>query len=197
MKINEKISNVTTKIISNFWGTLEQINFDFTFKNGTTKNLTHEVFGKNDGVAILLYNPASKKVILSKQFRMPVYIAGVHNGFLTEVVGGAIDQNESPENSAIRETEEEVGYKVKNIKKIATVFLSPGLMKEQTHLFIAAYNEQDKVDKGGGLASENEEIEVLETLFVDALKMIENQEIIDVRTILLLQYVQLHKLVEI
>lgn len=197
MKKNQKISNVTSKIISNFWGTLEQINFDFTFKNGTSKNLTHEVFGKNDGVAILLYNPNSKKVILSKQFRTPVYIAGVQNGFLIEVVGGAIDKNESPENSAIRETEEEVGYKVNHIKKVATVFLSPGLMKEQTHLFVAPYNEHDKVDKGGGLASENEEIEVLETLFVDALKMIENQEIVDVRTILLLQYVQLHKLVEI
>ena len=197
MEIKEKISNVTSKIISSFWGTLQQINFDYTFKNGKTKNLTHEVFGKNDGVAILLYNSATKNVILSKQFRMPVYIAGVHNGFLVEVVGGAIDPKESPENSAIRETEEEVGYKVKKVKRIATVFLSPGLMKEQTHLFIAAYNDADKVEKGGGLFGEGEEIEVLETPFVDALKMIENQQIIDVRTILLLQYVQLHQLIEL
>lgn len=191
---SNRIKNVTSKVISNIWAKLEQVSFDFTFKNGKKERLTHEVYGKNDGVAVLLYNSSTKKVILSKQFRIPMYVAGVKNGFSIEVCGGAIDKNESPETTVIRETKEEVGYNVNELKKVTTLFLSPGLMKEQVHLYVAAYNDEDKVEKGGGLASESEEITVLETDFSDALKMIENEEIIDARTILLLQYAQINQL---
>ena len=193
--MSSRIKNVSSKVISNFWAKLEQVSFDFVFKNGKTERLTHEVYGKNDGVAVLLYNPSTKNVILSKQFRIPMYVAGVKNGFSIEVVGGAIDPSESPETSVIRETKEEVGYNINQLQKVATIFLSPGLMKEQVHLYVAAYKDEDKIEKGGGLASESEEIEVLETNFSDALQMIENEEIIDARTIMLLQYLQIHKLI--
>ncbi|WP_299050781.1 NUDIX domain-containing protein [uncultured Polaribacter sp.] len=194
MNIDQKIKILSSKIVSNFWGTLEHVNFNFTFKNGKTENLTHEVYGKNDGVAILLYNLETKKVILSKQFRMPVFVAGVSNGFSIEVVGGALDEGESPEDCVIRETEEEVGYKIDKITKISTVFLSPGLVKERVHLFIGAYKDINKTKNGGGLESENEEIEVLEFSFAEAFKMIATQKIIDARTILLLQYFKLKNL---
>ncbi|WP_369049491.1 NUDIX domain-containing protein [Tenacibaculum sp. UWU-22] len=191
-----KVSNVVSTIISNFWGKLEHVKFNFTFKNGELKTLIHEVYGKSDGVAILLYNSKTKKVILSKQFRMPVYVAGVSNGFSIEVCGGAIDPNESPEKTAIREAREEIGYEVSNIKKVSTVFLSPGIVREKVHLFLSEYQQADKINNGGGLMSENEEIEVLELSFSKALQMIENQEIVDARTIILLQYVQLNNLID-
>jgi len=127
---------------------------------------------------------------------MPVYLAGVFNGFSIELVGGGIEENESPQKCVIRETEEEVGYKIREVKKVSTVFLSPGIVKERVHLFVAEYINEDKIENGGGLASENEEIEVLETLFIDALKMIETEEINDARTILLLQYLQINKLLD-
>jgi hypothetical protein len=66
MKIKEKGNNLTSKIISNAWGTLEQVRFDFTFKKGKIARLTHEVYGKGDGVAVLLHNTRTKKVVLSK-----------------------------------------------------------------------------------------------------------------------------------
>jgi nudix-type nucleoside diphosphatase (YffH/AdpP family) len=122
MKIREKVSNVSSKVISNFWATLEHVSFDFTFKNGKTAHLTHEVYGKGDGVAILLFNTVTKKVLLSKQFRMPVYVAGVKNGFSIEVCGGAIDENELPETSVIREAQEEMGYAISHLQKVSTVF---------------------------------------------------------------------------
>ena len=196
MEIKEKVKNVSSKVISNIWAKLEQVSFDFTFKNGETERLTHEVYGRNDGVGVLLYNPATKKVILSKQFRTPMFVAGVTNGFCIEVVGGAIDKNETPEETAIRETKEEVGYHIKNLKKVAKVFLSPGLMWEQVYIYVAAYSDNDRVAQGEGLIEEGEEIEVLETSFNDALKMIENEEIVDARTIMLLQYIQINKLLE-
>ncbi|WP_246034889.1 NUDIX domain-containing protein [Polaribacter aestuariivivens] len=193
---DKKVKNVTSKVLSNIWAKLEQVSFDFTFKNGKTERLTHEVYGKADGVAVLLYNPITQKVVLSKQFRIPMYVAGVKNGFSIEVVGGSIDKNESPETSVIRETKEEIGYNISEIEKVSTVFLSPGLMREQVHLYVAKYTDEDKVESGGGLAEESEEITVLEMSFDDALKMIENQEIIDARTIMLLYHLKVKKLIE-
>jgi GDP-mannose pyrophosphatase NudK len=194
MKDN-RVNNVVSKVISNIWATLEHVSFDFTFNNGKTARLTHEVYGKGDGIAVLLYNLETKKVVLSKQFRMPMYVAGVKNGFSIEVCGGAIDEDESPETSAIREIKEEVGYVIYKVQKVQTVFLSPGLMREQVHLYIAKYKEEDKIYNGGGLANENEEIMVLETSFENALKMIANQEIVDARTIMLLYHLKVHTLI--
>ena len=194
MKLTDKVKNVTSTIISNFWGTLERINFDFTFNNGKTVNLTHEVYGKNDGIAILLYNPKTKKVILTKQFRMPVYVAGINQGYSIEVVGGAIDANETPQITAIRETEEEVGFKVSSAQKVTTSFLSPGILKEKVHLFISEYSKENKTENGGGVAAENEEIEVLEISFNKAFQMIKAQKIIDARTIILLQYLKIERI---
>lgn len=196
MNIPIKVKNVTLQMISNFWGTLERVNFDFTFKNGKSVNLTHEVYGKSDGVAILLYNATTKKVLLTRQFRMPVYVAKINNGFSIEVVGGAMDENETPEITAIRETEEEIGYKIFKLKKVTTAFLSPGILKEKVHLFIGEYSDDQKTKYGGGVIEENEEIEVLEISFSEALQMVENEEIIDARTILLLQYVKLNGFIE-
>lgn len=196
MNIPIKVKNVTLQMISNFWGTLERVNFDFTFKNGKSVNLTHEVYGKSDGVAILLYNATTKKVLLTRQFRMPVYVAKINNGFSIEVVGGAMDENETPEITAIRETEEEIGYKIFKLKKVTTAFLSPGILKEKVHLFIGEYSDEQKTKYGGGVIEEHEEIEVLEISFSEALQMVENEEIIDARTILLLQYVKLNGFIE-
>ena len=194
METKSKISNVSKTVKSENWGKLEDLNFDYHFNNGTSKRLSFEMYGKSDGIAVLLYNPKTDKVVLSKQFRAPVYNHGIQNGFLIEVVGGAIDENESPEKAAIRETEEEVGYKIKSVQKVSTVFLSPGIVNEKVHLFIGEYSEDDNHKNGGGVSAEDEEIEILEVDFLDAFKMIETQEIIDARTIMLLQYVQLNKM---
>lgn len=191
MDIKQKIKVLTTKVISNFWGKLEHVNFNFTFNNGKTVNLTHEVYGKSDGVAILLFNKEKKKVILTKQFRIPMYVAGVNSGFSHEVCGGTIDENETPEESVIRETKEEIGYEVINLQKVTTLFLSPGLVKEQVYLYVGEYDEDSKVESGGGLDEENEEIEILELTIDRAFEMINQQEIIDARTVLLLQHIRL------
>ncbi|MFD1613831.1 NUDIX domain-containing protein [Gelatiniphilus marinus] len=187
-----RIKNITSTVLSQFWGKLERIDFDFKFKNGNWKRLAHEAYGKSDGVAILIYNAETKKVILSKQFRIPVYISGVSEGVSIEVCGGAIDEGESPETTVIREAKEELGYHISNLKAINTVFLSPGIVRERVHLFIGEYKDADKIDNsGGGLEIEGEEIEVMEISFDKAIEMIDSQEIIDARTIMLLQHLKI------
>lgn len=191
MNTKEKIKIVTNKVVSNFWGTLSHVNFNFTFKDGRTANLTHEVYGKSDGVALLLFNKETKTVILTRQFRMPMHVAGVNGGFSYEVCGGSIDEGETPEESVIREAKEEIGYDVLNLHKVTTLFLSPGLVKEQVYLYVGQYDNNSKVENGGGLDEENEEIDVLEVSIDEAFEMIKNNRIIDARTILLLQYIRL------
>lgn len=188
---------MSSNVVSNFWGKLEHVNFNFLLKKGNSVNLTHEVYGKSDGIAVLLYNSTSKNIVLVKQFRMPVYKAKVNQGYSIEVVGGTIDNNESIEESAIREIKEEVGYKIDNLKKITTVFLSPGIVREKTHLFIAEYKEENKIFDGGGVLEENEEIEILEIPFVKCLQMVKNEEIIDARTLILLQYIEMNNLIKL
>ncbi|WP_418604048.1 NUDIX domain-containing protein [Hwangdonia sp.] len=191
MKKDKRIKNITSTVLSQFWGKLERIDFDFKFKNGNWKRLSHEAYGKSDGVAILLYNPETKKVVLSKQFRIPVFISGVSQGVSIEVCGGAIDEGELPETTVIREAKEELGYHISNLKAINTVFLSPGIVRERVHLFIGEYKDSDKIDHGGGLEIEGEEIEVMEIPFNKAMEMIDSREIIDARTIMLLQHLKI------
>lgn len=192
--MDKRIKNIKSTILSQFWGKLERIDFDFNFKKGGWKRLSHEAYGKSDGVAILLFNPETKNVVLSKQFRIPVYVAGVSEGYSIEVCGGSVDEGESPETCVVREAEEELGYRVSNLKFISTIFLSPGIVRECVHLFIAEYKATDKIDNGGGIEVEGEEIEVLELPFDKAFKMINTHAIIDARTIMLLQYIKIHKL---
>ena len=110
MEAKKKIKILARRVVSDFWGTLQHINFDFTFKNGRTANLTHEVYGKSDGVALLLFNKDAKTVLLTRQFRMPMYVAGINDGFSYEVCGGSIDDGETPEEALVRETKEELNF---------------------------------------------------------------------------------------
>ena len=75
-------------------------------------------------------------------------------------------------------------------------YSSPGVLTEKMHFFVGEYTEDMKVSKGGGLASENEDIEVLELPFTEAVRMLNEGEIVDTRTIVLLQYAQIHKLLD-
>ena len=112
---------------------------------------------------------------------------------LIEACAGLLDEDNA-EDCIRRETEEETGYKVKDVRKIFEAYMSPGSVTEILHFFIAEYTKDMKESEGGGV-DEGEDIEVLEYKFDDALKMIDSSEIKDGKTIILLQYLQIHKLI--
>jgi len=190
---NDKVRNIRTKILSNNWYTLNNITFDYLNDDGVWETQRRESYDRGNGAAILLYNPKKKTVILTKQFRMPTYLNGNDDGMMIEVCAGVLDGDE-PEKCVIKEAEEETGYRITNVKKVIESYMSPGAVTEILYLFIAEYSDKMKVSEGGGLATEHENIEVLELLFTDTLKMIENCEIVDAKTILLLQYAQINNL---
>ncbi|WP_294250804.1 NUDIX domain-containing protein, partial [uncultured Chryseobacterium sp.] len=103
---------------------------------------------------------------------------------------GLLD-NDHPEDCIRRETEEETGYQIRHAEKIFEAYMSPGSVTEILHFFIAEYSAEMKINDGGGLADEGENIEVMEVSFEDALDMIDSGEIKDAKTIMLLQYLRI------
>jgi GDP-mannose pyrophosphatase NudK len=191
-----KLKNINKTILSNGWATLGRIDYKYQFKNGEWKSISRECYNRGNGAAILLYNSDKGTVILTKQFRMPIYENNSEEGMSIEVCAGVIDNNHNPLETVLRETEEEVGYNIKKAKQVLTAYTSPGALTEKMYLFVAEYNDAMKSNEGGGLEIENEEIEVLEMPFSMAIEMMNKGEIIDAKTIMLLQYAQINKLLE-
>ncbi|TYP73431.1 NUDIX domain-containing protein [Aquimarina intermedia] len=184
-----QIKNEQSRILSDKKYTLREYTFDFLPANQTKwETHTREVFDRGHAAAVLLYNSAKNTVVLTEQFRYPVYLVNKQDTSI-EVCAGLLD-GDSPEACAIREAYEETGYKVSNLEAMGAVFTSPGVLTEKIHLFLAAYDETMSVGSGGGLEEEQEHINVLELSVDRAMKMVESGEICDAKTVLLLQAVQ-------
>lgn len=179
-----------TEVLSNNWYTLRKITFDIQQKDGSWITQSREAYDRGNGAVILLYNVANKTVILTEQFRMPTYHNGNPTGMMIEACAGLLDQD-NPEDCIKRETEEETGFRITEVKKIYEAYMSPGSVTEILYFFVAEYDKSQQVSEGGGVEGEHENIEVLELPFEKALDMIETGEIKDAKTIMLLQYVQL------
>ena len=193
--MNNKVKNLTTEILSDNWYTLKKVSYDYLKSNGTWQGQTREAYDRGNGAAILLYNKEQKTVILTKQFRLPTYINGNETGMMIEVCAGLLDKD-NPEDCVRREAEEETGYKISHIRKVFETYMSPGSVTEILYLFVGEYNSSMKINDGGGIDHEEEDIEVLEFPVTLACKMIETGEIKDAKTIMLLQYLQLQKILE-
>ena len=187
---NSKVQNLKTEVLSDNWYTLRKVTFDYLKKDGTLETQSREAYDRGNGAVILLYNLEKRTIILTRQFRMPTYLNGNETGMLIEACAGLIDEDNA-EDCIIKETEEETGYRISAIQKVFEAYMSPGSVTEILHFFIAEYKDSMKVGAGGGIAEEQEEIEVLEMQFEEAVKMIEDSRIKDAKTIMLLQYLQL------
>ena len=187
------INVLESRVLSEQWYTLKKVTFDHTRRNGKRITQTREVYDRGNGATILLYNKTSGSVILTRQFRMPTFLNGNPDGLLIECCAGLLDRD-NPEQAIRRETEEETGYKITSAQKVMEAYMSPGSVTEILYFFVAEYAADMKVSEGGGLETENEDIEVLEMLFSKALEMVKTGEIKDAKTILLLQYAQLNSL---
>ena len=188
-----KIIIKNTEVLSDNWYTLNKITFDFQKKDDSWITQKREVYDRGNGAAILLYNKLQKNVILTRQFRLPTYVNGNATGMMLEVCAGLLDQD-NPEQCIIRETEEETGYRITNVTKVMETYMSPGAVTEILYLFVGEYDESMRVSEGGGVAHEEENIEVIEMPFDQAYAMIESGEMRDAKTIILLQYAKINSL---
>ncbi|KIC92344.1 GDP-mannose pyrophosphatase NudK [Flavihumibacter sp. ZG627] len=187
---HEKIRNIREELLSANWYKLKKYSFDYLQHDGTWKEQQREAYDRGNGAVIMLYNKEKQTVILTRQFRMPTYVNSNPDGMLIEACAGLLDAD-NPEDCIRRETEEETGYRIHDLKKIYEAYMSPGSVTEILYFFIAEYEAEMKVNEGGGAADEQENIEVLEMPFEKAMAMTENGEIRDAKTIMLLQYLRL------
>jgi GDP-mannose pyrophosphatase NudK len=191
----EKVRNVEIEILSDNWYVLRKVKYEFLGNDGKWQHLTREAYDRGNGATILLYNKASKTVILTRQFRMPTYLNGNKDGYLVECCAGLLDKDNA-EDCIRKETEEETGYKVSHVKKVFEAYMSPGSVTEILYFFVAEYSKDMKISDGGGAHDEHENIEVLELPFSNALEMVKTGEIKDAKTIMLLQYAQINNILE-
>jgi GDP-mannose pyrophosphatase NudK len=160
---------------------------------GVAENYTRFIIQTKRAAAILLYNTASDTVILVKQNRIAVSIAENLSQPFLEIPAGTITKNEDITEGIIREVYEETGYKITEAKKVMSVYSSPGITTEQIHIYFAQINENQRQGTGGGLADEHEHLEVLEIKVSEAIKMIQEGDITDSKTIIALQWLMLQK----
>ena len=191
--MSDNVRIISSAVLSENWGKLNKVKYETLLKDGTWQTQEREVYNRGNGAVILLYNKSKQTVILTEQFRLPTWFNGNADGMMIEAPAGLLDEHD-PEECIRRETEEETGYTVTDVKRIMEVYMSPGSVTEIIYFFIAAYSDAMKTGDGGGLDKEQENIEVLEINFDNALKMIYSGEIKDAKTIMLLQYAQIHSL---
>ena len=190
MSVADRIRLKRERVLSENYGRLTSTTFEWRRNDGAWQSMTRDVFDRGNAAAILPYNLARRTVLLVKQFRLPTYVNG-YDDLLIEAAAGLLDEA-SPEDRIRAEAEEEIGYRLHHVEKLFEAFMSPGVVTEKIHFFIAAYEPGMRIGAGGGLADEGEDIEVLELSFGDTLAMIADGHIVDAKTIMLLQYAALN-----
>ena len=183
--MNDSIRILDRTILSDNWYVLNKITFEYRQKNGQWVTQSREAYDRGNGATILLHNPETDMVILTRQFRLPTFINGNPNGMLIETCAGLLD-NDSPEVAIRRETEEETGYIITDVMKVMEAYMSPGSVTEKLFFYVAHYSPNTERSTGGGV--DEEEIDVLELPLAEAVQMIKTGEIQDGKTIMLLQH---------
>ena len=189
MTIADRIRILDVKTLSSDWGVVKKTTFDYRRSGGDWQRQTRETYDRGNGATILLYNLAQRTVILTRQFRFPCYLNG-YDDLLIETPAGLLDK-QTPEERIRGEVEEETGFHVRAPEKIFEAYMSPGSVTEKLTFFAAAYESDDKKSSGGGIASEGEDIETMETPIDEALAMIADGRICDAKTIMLIQHAAL------
>lgn len=191
--MNSNVTILKKEVLSNNWYKLNKVTFEYTNKKGEKQIQSREAYDRGNGATILLYNKATKTVILTRQFRMPTYINGNETGMLIETCAGLLEKDNA-EDCIKKETEEETGFKIEHVEKVFEAYMSPGSVTEILYFFIAEYTKDHKKNEGGGVEDE-EDIEVLELNFDKAMNMIDTGEIKDAKIIMLLQYAKIKNIV--
>ena len=185
-----RIKILNRRVLSDHIYLLQESEYVYTRVDGTKQIQKRITFDRGNGAACLLYNKEKKTVLLTEQFRFPVFESDKKESSI-ELCAGLLDKD-SPEICMIREIEEETGYLVPVVKKVMEIYPSPGAITEKLYLFTAEYSDSMKISEGGGLIDEGEEIETIEIQFSESLKWIETGKIMDAKTIILLQWAALN-----
>lgn len=180
------------EVVSNGWHVLRRTTLDVRRRDGRWDRQQRETYDRGNGATVLPFDAERGTVLLTRQFRWPAYVNGHPDGMLIEAAAGLLDEDD-PETAVRREAAEELGIRLGALEHLGDVFMSPGSVTERVHFYLGAYTPADRVEAGGGIEDEGEDIEVLEVQLDEALAMVADGRIADGKTIMLLQWVALRR----
>jgi len=190
LPLPERVRVQQVRLLSDNWYTLKTTRFDFLRSNGQWQTQDRETYDRGNGACILLYQRARRRVLLTRQFRYPVFVNGWRK-LMVEAVAGLLD--EADPLSCIRaEAEQEAGVRLRDARPLFEAYMSPGSVTEKLHFFAAEYEDGDLVGEGGGVVDEGEDIARFEIGFDEAMRQVEAGEIVDAKTIMLLRWAERH-----
>jgi nudix-type nucleoside diphosphatase (YffH/AdpP family) len=185
---------ISERVLADDWGRLTKYEYQLRLRDGSWQRQQREAYDRGNGATCLLYNPATGSVLLTRQFRLPVFLNGGLEA-LIEAPAGLLEGAE-PAVRMREELIEETGYDVSALTHLFDVYMSPGSVTEYLAFFIGEYSEKQKVNDGGGCADEGEDIDVMQVSLSNAVTMISSGEIRDAKTIILLQHLAIRLLQE-
>lgn len=186
---NRKVVIESEKVLFDDFFKIEESRLKYERFDGSMSPAVRRLnFERGDSVAAVIFNKETRKILLTNQFKYPAFTKG--DGWITEVLAGTVASSESPEAAMRREIYEEAGYKVAALTHIFTFFVSPGGTSERIILYYAEVENSDKIAAGGGLASEDEDIEMLEFSVPEIWEALEKGEIRDAKTIIALMWLR-------
>lgn len=179
------------EVTSDGWHVLRRTTFDYRRADGTWTTQQRETYDRGNGATILLYDLATETVLLTRQLRYPAYVNDHPDGMLVEAAAGLLD-DDAPDVAIRREAAEELGVEVGELSHVFDLYMSPGSVTERVHFYVAPFTADTRTGPGGGVVDEGEDIEVLALPFARAVEMIGTGEIVDGKTVILLQWAQLN-----
>jgi nudix-type nucleoside diphosphatase (YffH/AdpP family) len=192
--LQDRIRVKSVEILSDDWARLTKTTFDYRRNDGIWETQIRQTYDRGNGAAILPFDRERSTVLLVRQFRYPAFVTG-HPEPLIEACAGLLDEHD-PETAIRKEAEEELGYRLRDVRALYTPYMSPGSVTERLTFFIADYTPADRISDGGGAAEEGEDIEVLEITLDEAMAQVRDGTIIDAKTIMLIQHLRLEILGE-
>jgi nudix-type nucleoside diphosphatase (YffH/AdpP family) len=179
-----RICDVET--IAHIKGRLISVSYEQRRRDGEQQLRKREIYDNGNSAVILPYDPNRKTVLLTRQLRLPVFLQdGMER--TVEACAGKLD-GEQAERRIMKEMQEELGYKISKVQRLFELYASPAAIMEKIIFFTCIYSPANRVSAGGGLKEEGEDIDVVETTLEEAAAMIASGEIVDTKTVVLVQY---------
>jgi nudix-type nucleoside diphosphatase (YffH/AdpP family) len=190
---NPIVRDIRIETLSNEEHLLRRARYELQQRNGRWDEVSHEAYDPGDATAALVIDPSRATVLLVRQYRVPAHLNGHPDGMLLEVPAGKIDEGETPEATMRRELVEELGHRIEDLDLRFCLYSSPGSVTERLWLFTGEYGAATKVAPGGGENAESERLDIVELTLDDALEMLLGERIVDMKTVVLLQWMQYHQ----
>src|SRR3954452_16562611 len=185
-KDNQAVRIKEIQTLAQAKGKLTNVTFEQRRRSGDWQQRKREIYDNGNSAVILPYDAQRQTVLLTRQLRLPMYLQdGLESSI--EACAGKLD-GEKAETRIIKEMEEELGYRIAKVERLFSLYVSPAAVAEKIEFLTCNYSAADKVSEGGGLADEGEDIEVIETTLARAAAMIASGEIIDAKTVILIQH---------